>query len=91
MKLESYGLFKGILLIFSYILVAFTGYILLISICPMSKAEKLHSIASSDILANLFTNYLKSANIWWLFVQLYKNSIDCFVLEVSTVNTLNRS
>ena len=75
---------------FSYILVVFTGYILLISICPMSRAGKLHSIACSDILENLFKNYFKGAIIWWLFVQLYKNSIDCFVLEVSTVNAVSR-
>ena len=37
---------------FSYIAVAFTGCILLISICLMLKAGKLHSIASSAILAN---------------------------------------
>ena len=39
---------------FSYILVVSAGYILLISICPMLKAGKLHSLASSAILANLF-------------------------------------
>ena len=41
MKLESYGLFKVILLMFSYILVVSTGYILLISICPMLKTGPL--------------------------------------------------
>ena len=70
---------------FSYI-----DYILLISICPILKVGKLHSIASSAILANLFKNYFKGAKIWWLFAQLYKNSIDCFVLEVSTVDTVSR-
>ena len=30
------------------------------------------------------------AKIWWIFVQLYKNSADCFVLEVSTVSTVSR-
>ena len=36
------------------IIVVFAGYILLISICPMLEAGKLHSIPSSDILANFF-------------------------------------
>ena len=45
---------------FSYALVVSTGYILLISICPMLKARKKKSIASSAIFANLkkFKNYL---------------------------------
>ena len=42
------------------------------------------------MLANLFKNYFKSAKMWWLFAQLYKNSIDCFVLEVSAVDTVSR-
>ena len=46
---------------FSYILVVSTGYILLISICPMLKAGKLQSITSSAILANLFKNYFEGA------------------------------
>ena len=74
----------------SYILVVSTGYISLISICPMLKTGKLQSIASSAILANLFKNYFKGAKIWWLFAQLCKISIDCFVLEVSTVDTVSR-
>ena len=43
---------------FSYILVASTGYILLISICQMLKltARKITSIASRAIFANLFEN-----------------------------------
>ena len=41
MKLESYWLFKEIILMFSYILVVSRGYILSISICPMLKIEKL--------------------------------------------------
>ena len=73
MKLESYWLFKEILLIFSYIFVVSRGYILLISICPILNAGKLHIIASCAILAILFENYLKGAKIWWLFAQLYKN------------------
>ena len=31
-------------------------------------------------------NYFKGAKLWWLFDQLYQNSTDCFVLEVSTVS-----
>ena len=54
MKVESYWRFnEGILLMFSYILVVSTGYILLISIYPMSKARKMKSISSSAIFANL--------------------------------------
>ena len=41
---------------FSHILVVSTGYILLLSICPMLKAGKLHSIASS---AKYLESYLK--------------------------------
>ena len=75
---------------FSYIVVVSTGYILLISICSMLKAGKLQSMASSAIFASLFKNYFKGAKIWWLFAQLHKNSINCFVLEVSTVDTVSR-
>ena len=70
---------------FSYILVVSRDYILLISICPMLKARKLHITASCAILAK---DYFKGVKIWWLFAQLYKNSTDCFVLEVSTVDTV---
>ena len=56
-------------------MVVSTVYILLVSICPMLKIGKLHSTASSAILVNLFKNYFKGAKIWWLFAQLYKNSI----------------
>ena len=75
---------------FSYILVVSTGSILLISISTILKARKLDCIASSALLVKLFRNYFKGAKIWWLFIQLYKNSIDCFVLEVSTVDTVSR-
>ena len=67
---------------FSYILAVSTGYILLISICPMLKTGKMQSMASSVILANLFKNYLNGAKICWLFAQLYKNFIDCFFVGV---------
>ena len=29
--------------------------------------------------------------MWWLFAQLYKNSTDCFMLEVSTVSTFQKN
>ena len=89
MKLESYGLFKEILSMFSYILEVSIGYILLISIC--SKAGKLHKYSwQCYTLTKLFKHYFKGAKIWWLFAQLYKNSIDCVMLEVSTVDTASR-
>ena len=44
---------------FSYILVVSTGNILFISISLMLKAQKMQSIGSSAILANIFKNYLK--------------------------------
>ena len=67
---------------FSYILVVSTGYILLISICPMIKARKMKSMASSSIFANLFRNYFR--------VQKYGGFFDCFVLAFSTVDAVNR-
>ena len=45
MKLESYWIFKEILLMFNYILVVSRGYILLISICSMLKIGKLLLLA----------------------------------------------
>ena len=79
---------------FSYILVVLqvsaVFHILLISTCPMLKVGKLNSIANSAILESLLKNYFKDAKIWSLFGQLYKNSVDCFVLEVSTVDTVSR-
>ena len=56
----------------------------------MLKVGKLHSIASSAILENLSKSYFKGVKIWLLFAQLCKNSIDCFVMEVSTVDTVSR-
>ena len=47
-------------------------------------------IASTAILDILFRNYFRGAKIWWLVVQLYKNSTDCFVLEALTVGTVSR-
>ena len=78
----------------TYILVVSRGYILLISICSMSKIEKLeHYIVYLLLLAIpaiLFKNYFKGAKIWWLLAQLYKNSTDCFVLEFLTVGTVSK-
>ena len=59
MKLEKLLIFKGVLLMFNYILVVSTGYILLISTCPMLKTGKMQSIASSATLGKLFKNYLR--------------------------------
>ena len=67
---------------FSYILVVSTGYILLISVCPMIKARKMKSMASSSIFANLFRNYFR--------VQKYGGFFYCFVLAFSTVDAVNR-
>ena len=53
---------------FSYILVVYTGYILLISTCPMLTAGKMQIIASKATLANLFKNYFKGTKIWWFFL-----------------------
>ena len=55
---------------FSYILVVFTGYILLFSICPMLKVGKLHNIVAS---ATHLQSYLNIA----LRVQKY----DGFLLK----------
>ena len=33
---------------------------------------------------------LKGAKLWWPLVQLYKDSFDCFALEVSTDDTVSR-
>ena len=54
----------------------------------MLKTGKMQSIASSAMLANLFK--LLGAKKWGLFSQLYKKFIDCFVLDVSTVDTVSR-
>ena len=67
--------------------------------CPMLNAGKLHITASCAILAILFKNYFKGrgrggrggeGGVWWFFAQLYKNSTDCFVLEVLIVDTVSR-
>ena len=90
MKLD--WIFKGILLIVTYILIVSTGYIQLICTCPMLKAGKVQSVAISTILASLFKHYFVRvhAKMWGLFAQLCNNSIGCFVLEVTTVDTLSK-
>ena len=56
----------------------------------MLKIGKL-LILASYILVILLINYFKGAKICWFFAQLYKNSTDCFVLEVLTINnTMSR-
>ena len=48
---------------------------------PLSNVKK-----ATSILAILFKNYHRGAEIWWLFfAQLFKNSTDCFVLEILIV------
>ena len=75
---------------FSYILVVSTDYILLISIFPMLRGRKMKSIGSNAklaVFAKLFKNYFRRVQkVWRIFTQLYKNFIDCFVLEFSTVD-----
>ena len=87
MKLESYWRFKGILLMFSYILVVSTGYILLISICPMLKARKMKSIASSAIFANLFKNYFRVQKYGGFLLNCTKISLTvlCWSSQQSTL------
>ena len=74
MKLESWKLFKKILLRFSYILVIYRHYTILLTFsCPMNevKVGKLPIIACYT--CNFISKYFKGAKIWWLFAQLYKN------------------
>ena len=73
---------------FSYISVVATGYILLVSVCPMLKARKMKSMASSSLFANFFKNYFWVQKLVPFY--LYKNFIDCFVLEFATVGTMSR-
>ena len=73
---------------FSYILVVSRGYILSISICPMLKIEKLPIIASYIYLQFYLKITSRGQKYGGYFLaQLYKNSTDCFVLEILTVDT----
>ena len=60
---------------FNYILVVSTGYILLISICPMLKVRKMKIIASSAILPNLFKNYFNGEKYGGLLLNCTKISL----------------
>ena len=66
---------KVTLLMFNYILVVSTGYILLISICPMLKERKMKIIASSAILPNSFKNYVKGAKYGGFLLNCTKISL----------------
>ena len=73
---------------FSFILVVFRGYILLICICPMLKIGKLPIIASYIYLQFYLKITSRGQKYGGYFLaQLYKNSTDCFVLEILTVDT----
>ena len=56
----------------------------------MLKARKMKSKASSAIFANLFKNYFRVQNMVAFYSIFYKNFIDCFVLEFSTVDSVSR-
>ena len=76
---------------FSYILVVSTGYILLISICPMIKARKMKSMASSSIFANLFRNYFRVQKYGGFLLSYTKISITVLCWSSrSTVDTVSR-
>ena len=88
MKLESDCRFnKGILLMFSYILVDSRGYILLISIYPMINARKRKSMASSSIFANLFKNYFRMQKYGGFLLNCTKISLTvlCWSSQQSTL------
>ena len=73
---------------FSYILVVSTGYILLISICPMLKTKKkMKSIASSAIFANLFKNYFRVQKYGGFLLNCTKLSLTvlCWSSQQSTL------
>ena len=72
---------------FSYILVVSAGYILLISICPMLKARKMESIASSAIFANLFKNYFRAQKYGGFLLNCTKisSTVLCWSSQQSTL------
>ena len=73
----------------SYILVVSRGYILLItSICTMLKIGKL-AIIFSYIYLQFYLKITSRGQKYggYFLAQLYKNSTDCFVLEILTVDT----
>ena len=71
----------------SYILVVPTGFILLISICPMLKAKKMKSIASSAIFANLFKNYFRVQKYGGFLLSCTKPPLTvlCWISQQSTL------
>ena len=72
---------------FNYILVVFTGYILLIFICPMLKARKMKSIARSAIFTNLLKNYFRVKKYDGFLLNCTKISLTvlCWSSQQSTV------
>ena len=82
---------------FIYISGVSTGYTLLISICPILKARKIKSIASSAIFSNLFKNYFRRVQKYGGFLlnctkvslTVFDSFLTVFV-KFSTVDTVNR-
>ena len=70
---------------FSYVLVVSTGYILLISNCPMLKARKIKSIASISIFANLFKNYFRVQKYGAFLLNRTKITVFCWSSQQSTL------
>ena len=65
---------------FSYILVVFTGYILLFSICPMLKVGKLHNIVASAIHLQSYLNIA-------LRVQKYDGFLLNWLFYIGSLNS----
>ena len=98
MNLEIYWLFKEILLRFSYILVIFSDYLLLISSCPVNKVKvwKLPIVPSHT--SSLYHNYLKGEGkgrqkFGGFLLNWMKILLICFVFKISTLSKFksNRS
>ena len=71
----------------SYILVVSTGYVLLISICPVLKARKMKSIASGSVSSNLFKNYFRVQKYGGFLLNCKKISltVSCWSSQQSTL------
>ena len=80
-------LIKGFFKCSSYILVVSTGYILLISFCPILKLRKMKSIASSAIFANSFKNYIRVQKYGGFLLNYTKISLTvlCWSSQQSTL------
>ena len=78
---------KGVLLMFSYILVVSTGYILLISVCPMLKVRNMKSMASSSIFADLLKSYFRMQKYGGFLLNCTKISLTvlCWSYQQSTL------